>query len=193
MMQVRGNRGRARAPAPRPVQARVTNLNHQLRGTKFTPAPHPRPYTAVPWNSLTVEFEQKVVSAETNEIDVTVNDVRSAIEEKVGSIPKFKVIRAEGWCTANGLSYPTLKAEFFDLVDQDPINPEARSQQSDRGTLNMPAKTGFLWPMTDQKRVLSGPDTAVRLFKVTNGTNNDSGMVLLVRLHVLWKYTGASF
>ena len=192
MMQVRGNRGRARAPAPqRSAQARVTNLNHQLRGTKFSPAPYPRSYTAIPWNSLTVEFEQRVDDT-TQEIEVTVNSVRTKIQEKVGSIPKFKCIRAEGWCTADGLSYPTLKAEFFDLVDQDPINPEARSQQSDRGTLNMPAKTGFLWPMTDQKRVLSSPDTAIKLFKVGSG-GAESGMVLLVRLHVLWKYTGAAF
>jgi len=193
MMQVRGNRGRARAPAPqRNVQARVTNLNHQLRGTKFTPAPYPRSYTAVPWNSLTVEFEQPVTDSGSTELEVTVSEIRTKIQEKVGAIPKFKCIRVESWCTADGLSYPTLKAEFFDLVDQDVINPEARSQQSDRGTLNMPAKIGFLYPMTDQKRVLSSPDTAIKLFKVGTG-GAESGMVLLARVHVLWKYTGASF
>lgn len=192
-MQGKGNRGRARASAPqRNVQARVTNLNHQLRGTKFTPAPYPRSFTAVPWNSLTIEIEQPVVDEGSAELEVTVSRIRTEIQAKVGSIPKFKCTRVESWCTADGLSYPTLKAEFFDLVDQDPINPEARSQQSDRGTLNMPAKIGFLYPMTDQKRVLSGPDTDIKLFKVGTGGATD-GMVLLVRVHVLWKYTGASF
>jgi len=187
-----GNRGRGRAPPPQRAQARITNLNHQLRGTKFTPPPQPRAYTAIPWNSLTLEFSQAVVSAETKELEINVTDVRTAIQEVVGSSPKFKAVRYECWGTANGLSYPTLKAEFFDIVDQDPINPEARSQQSDRGTLNMPAKIGFLPPMTDQKRVLSGTDDAVKLLKVSSG-EIESGMILLLRVHVLWKYVNATF
>jgi len=187
-----GNRGRGRAPPPQRAQARITNLNHQLRGTKFTPPPQPRAYTAIPWNSLTLEFSQAVVSAETKELEINVTDVRTAIQEVVGSSPKFKAVRYECWGTANGLSYPTLKAEFFDIVDQDPINPEARSQQSDRGTLNMPAKIGFLPPMTDQKGVLSGTDDAVKLLKVSSG-EIESGMILLLRVHVLWKYVNATF
>lgn len=193
MQTTRGNRGRGRVQAPqRNVQARVTNLNHQLRGTKFTPPPQPRAYTAIPWNSLTLEFERVVEDSATSELELIVSEVRTAIQAKVGSSPKFKAVRYESWCTADGLSYPTLKAEFFDIVDQDPINPEARSQQSDRGTLNMPAKIGFLPPMTDQKRVLSGTDDAVKLLKISTG-GATTGMVLLLRVHVLWKYVNATF
>lgn len=133
-----------------------------------------------------------VETNEPNEVELLVSEVRAKIQTLVGSSPKFKAVRYESWCTANGLSYPTLKAQFFDIVDQDSINPEARSQQSDRGTLNMPAKIGFLPPMTDQKRVLSGVDDAIKLCKITTG-GATTGMVLLLRVHVLWKYVNATF
>jgi hypothetical protein len=176
----------------RNVQARITNLNSQLRGTKFTPPPQPRSYTAIPWNSLTIEIEQAVEDAASSELVVDANAVSAAIQLVTGSIPKFKVQRYEGWCTATALSYPTLKAEFYDVVDQDPATgvKEPRSQQSDRGTLNMPAKVGFLPPMSDQKRVLSGSTQELCRFS-TGGAL--TGMTLLSRVHVLWVYTNATF
>lgn len=190
---LRGRRGRGAAPGPRRnLQARISNLNNQLRGTKFSPPPFPRLFTVVPWNSLTVEFEQAVTDTASATLEITANSIRSKIQEIVGSSSKFKAIKFEAWCTATGLSYPTLKAEFFDIVEQVVENPEARSQQSDRGTLNMPAKAGFLLPMSDQKRVLSSEDNAYKLCKVSTG-GAETGMVLLVRVHVLWQYYAASF
>jgi hypothetical protein len=194
MNQARGIGGRGRQVVPRQnVQARVTNLNHQLRGSKFIPPPYPRTFTAVPWNSFTCEFEQAVTGASSSELEIDVSAVRQVMQTKVGTGSlKLKVVRYEAWCTADGLSYPTLKASFFDLGDQDTLIPEARSQQSDRGTLNMPAKVGFLPPMTDQKKVLGVNDTDIKLCTVNSG-GAESGMVLLVRVHVLWKYAQASF
>lgn len=172
------------------AQARITNLNHQLRGTKFTPAPQPRAYTAVPWNTLTLEFEQLVTDDTTAALELTVADVSTAIQAIAGSIPKFKVVKYEAWVTATGLSYPSLKAQFFDVVEQVPGSLEPRSQQSDRGTLNMPAKVGFIPPMTDQKRVFQAE--SIRFANFSTG-GADSGMTFLVRVHVLWKYNAASF
>ena len=191
MMQGKGNRGRGNGGAPqRRTQARVSNLNNQLRGTKFVPSPYPRPFTAVPWNSLTVEIEQEAGSG-TSVLNVSVSDIRTKVQEISGSVAKIKVLRAEVWCTANGLSYPSLKTQFYDLEQMDdPTNAEPRSQQSDRGTLNMPAKAGFLWPMNDQKRVLASSENSYKVLDATAGT---TGMVLLVRVHVLWHYTNATF
>jgi hypothetical protein len=195
MMQ--GRRGRGRAVAnQRRTQARVNDLSHQLKGTKYNPTPFPRPFTAVPWNSLTVDFENKVETGE-NQLELTVTAILTRINEKVGSDAKFKVIKAEVWCTASGLSYPTLKTEFYDLSYT--ANPagdsEARSQQADRGTLNAPAKTGFMWPMTDQKQVLTNPEAQYKVLYARTGAEANSGVgtVLYARVHLLWKYTAASF
>jgi len=192
-MQSAGNRGKGRRNGPQQnMMAKVTNLNSQLRGTKFNPPPQPRSYTAIPWNSLTIEIEQPVEDAASAELVISASTVSTAIQAVVGSIPKFKVQRYECWSTANGLSYPTLKAEFYDLSDQAIGALEPRSQQSDRGTLNMPAKVGFLPPMTDQKRVLSSTDAATVLAKFTTG-DAISGQTLLSRVHVLWVYSNATF
>jgi len=192
-MQSAGNKAKGRQNnSQRNMMARVSNLNTQLRGTKFNPPPQPRPFTAIPWNSLTVEIEQPVEDAATAELVLTAASVSTAIQAKVGSIPKFKVQRYECWSTASGLSYPTLKAEFYDLSDQAVGALEPRSQQSDRGTLNMPAKVGFLPPMTDQKRILSSTDGATVLAKFNTG-EAVTGLTLLSRVHVLWVYSNASF
>lgn len=192
-MQNTGVRGARRAQVPaqqQRAQARLTNLNHQLRGTRFTPAPQPRAYTAVPWNSLTLEFEQAVEDDQTDELELTVSTLSTKIQTITGSIPKFKVVKYEAWVTATGLSYPSLKAQFFDVVEQVQGTEEPRSQQSDRGTLNMPAKVGYIPPMTDQKRVFQAESVRFANF-ATGGAQ--TGMTFLVRVHVLWKYNAASF
>ena len=190
-MQGRGKRGGANSVASqRNTQARISNLNNQLRGTKFVPPPVPRPFTAVPWNTLTVEIEQEVTSG-TLALNLSVSDIMTKVQEISGVAVKIKVSRAEVWCTATNLSYPTLKTVFYDL-DQIPAGTpaEPRSQQSDRGTLNMPARSGFLWPMSDQKLVLGADETD---FKVLDASGVGTGSVLLVRVHVVWQYANASF
>lgn len=188
----RGN-GR-RAPASRGnAMVAVRRLQHQLTGFKFTPSEHPKTFVQIPWNSWT--FEQTASTAEgALSLVVTVGDIQTQIRNKCatklaadGNQLLVKVQTACGWVTAASLVYPDLEAVFYELSSVSATNAQSiRSQQRDKGTLNLPAKAGFSYPLGDQKEILGNDDSTT---KVMSALADSPGSIITVRVTVLWQST----
>lgn len=179
----RGTRG-----APNAV-AMVRRLENRVSGHRFTPSPFPTTFVERPWNSWT--FERSAVTSAASEaslISVTdiVNQIRSrcAIAAEGNNI-LIKVQSASAWVTAGGaLIYPDLECVFYELSSASTSDQAIRSQQRDKGTLNMPAKAGYMYPMSDQKEILSADDSNIFIFSAIAG---DTGSIITTRVHLLWQ------
>jgi hypothetical protein len=82
------------------------------------------------------------------------------------------------------LLVPELKAEFFELSGESVTSQRPRSTQRDIGTLNKPAKAGYVYPMQDQREIVAGENVNVRVADVTAVYQ---GMNLTTRVQVLWQ------
>jgi hypothetical protein len=76
-----------------------------------------------------------------------------------------------------------MEVVFFELNPND-ASQQIRYTQRDVGTLNMPAKVGYRYPMNDTKEVLSDADAALN---VVLTTANSSGSQITHRIAVLWR------
>lgn len=168
--------------------AMVRRLEHRVNGYRVVPAPHPTTFVERPWNSWT--FEK---SAQTTEgalsLVTRINDVITQIRSKCaiaesGNNILLKVLSASGWVTAAGLIYPDLQAVFYELSSASTSGQAIRSQQRDKGTLNMPAKAGYVYPMSDQKEILSNDDANTDIFTCIAGAADS---IVTARVHVLWQ------
>jgi hypothetical protein len=164
-----------------------------LTGFKFTPSEHPKTFVQIPWNSWT--FEQTASTAEgALSLVVTVGDIQTQIRNKCatklaadGNQLLVKVQTACGWVTAASLVYPDLEAVFYELSSVSATNAQSiRSQQRDKGTLNLPAKAGFSYPLGDQKEILGNDDSTT---KVMSALADSPGSIITVRVTVLWQST----
>jgi hypothetical protein len=109
-----------------------------------------------------------------------------------GSIA-LKVNSCYCWNTAVGssLAQPSLEGLFWELNTDSGGSYSVRSEQYDHGTLNIPARTGYLWPLTDRKEVHTSANDShvVASFVVPAGTNGNGNVT--VRVQVLWNSAAA--
>jgi hypothetical protein len=100
----------------------------------------------------------------------------------------LKVNSCYAWNTAVGtsLAQPSLEGLFWELNTDSGGSYSVRSEQYDHGTLNIPARTGYLWPLTDRKEVHTSANDShvVASFVVPAGTNGNGNVT--VRVQVLW-------
>lgn len=187
----RGRNGRTiargRRAAPNAV-AMVRRLEHRVSGHRIVPSPHPTTFVERPWNSWT--FERTSVTAASSEAStITVGDIitqirnRCAIAE-AGNQILIKVQSAAAWVTAATLVYPDLEAVFYELSSASTSDQAVRSQQRDKGTLNMPAKAGYVYPMSDQKEILGPEDANTFIF---SAIADNSGSTITARVRLLWQ------
>jgi hypothetical protein len=119
----------------------------------------------------------------------TIGDVADQIRTKcaiaeTGNNILIKVQSASAWVTAAGLIYPDLQAVFYELSSASTSDQSIRSEQRDKGTLNMPAKAGYMYPMSDQKEISGNDDSGTFIFTAIAG---DEGSIITSRVHVLWQ------
>jgi len=191
---MRGNkRNSARRPgAVARLAQKLNQLKVQTNGTQFTPAPNPPGFTEIPWNHWT--FNQTYEDAE--ELTIRVGDIINQIRNRLniapdgitgtGNIIKIRVLDVQGWCAARVQSQaiPDLKMRVFELNPGDVLT--ARITERDTGTLNMPAKLGYKFPVNDSKQILSDADAAIIIAKLSI---SGQGLCTTQRCHVLWKST----
>jgi hypothetical protein len=120
---------------------------------------------------------------------ITVGDLASQIRTKcaiaeTGNQILIKVQTASAWVTAAGLVYPDLQAVFYELSSASSTDQSIRSEQRDKGTLNMPAKAGYMYPMSDQKEILGNDDSGMLIVSAIAG---DAGSIITTRVHLLWQ------
>jgi hypothetical protein len=180
----------------------VRRLQNHLTGQMITPPDHPRTFVQIPWNSWTFERSVLTDQAEQPSLLITVADIQSQIRLKCatkgvseGNQLLIKVQSACGWATAASLIYPDLEATFYELTTPTvkDVNSNLlratqsiRSYQRDKGTLQLPAKAGYSFPLADQKEILGNDDATMRIISCIPG---DKGLILTARVHVLWQST----
>jgi hypothetical protein len=66
----------------------------------------------------------------------------------------LKVQSAAAWNTAVGpnFSQPSVQGLFWELSTDSGGSYSVRSEQYDHGTLNIPARVGYLYPLTDRNK-----------------------------------------
>lgn len=168
---------------------RVANLERRISGLKTTPSPVPPSFVQRPWNSFT--FERTDTSTGSLQlIDITVGDILEQIRGRVGLQPlssetpanvRVKLQSSQVWCTAASLLQPDVEVNFYG-VSSAAAGP--RSTQRDIGTLNMPAKCGYIFPLPDQKELLYN-DQAAEL--VVSAQPVAIGSLVTFRIQVLWQ------
>lgn len=162
-----------------------------MTGHKTVPANNPTAFVQRPWNSWTYEkFETTTGDLQT--VSITVNDITNNIRGRCaisaeGNKLQLKILSSQIWCTASSLTYPDLEAAFFEVQGDTPLTQQIRSLQRDKGTLNMPAKAGYVFPTVDQRDIVGDLGNILNSLKICEGTATESGSNLTFRVQVLWQ------
>ena len=193
----RGNRRalvpRAVPPTEMQLSRRFNALEKRLTGSKTVPAMNPPAFVQLPWNSWTFE-RLDTTTSDFEKVTITVNDI---IEQIRGRLQfkavtdcniRIKVQSAQIWVTASSLVYPDLEASFFELSGESSSTQQPRSSQRDKGTLNLPARCGYMFPSSDRREILSVDDAALL---VMTGTPLTTGSNITLRCQVLWQASAA--
>jgi hypothetical protein len=130
-----------------------------------------------------------VTSTAAEALVIRVSDVISQIRSKCaiaesGNQILIKVQSAMCWVTAAGLIYPDLQAVFYELSSASTSSQSIRSQQRDKGTLNLPARAGYVFPMSDSKEILAGDDGNTT---IVSGIADTPGSIITARVSILWQ------
>ena len=193
-----GNRRRQvqnEAPVPNNAQLarRLRDMERRMTGYKTVPANNPPAFVQLPWNTFTYEKTQTAGQALAAQV-TTVQDILVQIAAKIALATepptvanvRVKVQSAQVWCTvADQLIHPDMEVAFYELSgESSATTQQPRSTQRDLGTLNMPAKCGYTYPIADQREIVADDLT---LLKVVKATAVQAGSVLTTRVHVLWQ------
>lgn len=176
-----------RAEQPRAMRA-IKQLSNAIQGHKVTPSMNPTAFVQRPWNSWT--FERALTTeAEFAETSITAGDVMTQIRSFNGisndSDVLIKVQSAAVWVTASSLIYPDLETGFFELAGESTTSlQQERSLQRDKGTLNVPARCGYAFPLADRKEILGTNQASL---DILTARVTDTGSNLTLRVHVLWQ------
>jgi len=191
---MRGTRPRRRG-AVRPlsnaqVSQRMTALERRLTGHKTVPQNNPPAYVALPWNSFTYEKTQIAGAAGADQV-TTIAEIQVQLFARCGlqgqpnpAKVSVKVQSAQVWGSAGStLMAPEISTKFFELSGESPTSQSIRSQQRDVGTLSMPAKTGYAFPVSDRKEIAGDQPT----LKVVEAVAIYEGMYMTTRVQILWQ------
>jgi len=189
------NGRRNNAPRNGAAAATIQQLSHKLNaqrismyGAKTVPSPVPRPFVQIPWNSWTYESTAPVTDpAVFTDINYgsLIGDIRGRCGIASGTSIRVKVQAAQVWCTTTtALGYPSLEADFFEINGNTTNAASVRSTQTDKGTLNMPAKAGYIYPASDSKDVLNSGDANLVIVRAKGGA---VGTTLTFRVQLLWQ------
>jgi len=184
----RQRNGRARpVPQTAALARRLASQESRMMGTRTRPPLIPKTFVQYPWNSWTYE-SVFTTTDQVSTFSVTVQELTSDLSSKLGldSLDglRLKIQSAQVWCTASSLVYPSLQADFYEINGNQANAASVRSTQIDKGTLNAPARAGYLFPVSDSKDVLNDGDTGLN---VVAGKADTAGSVLTFRVHILWQ------
>jgi hypothetical protein len=104
-----------------------------------------------------------------------------AVAYGMGATPVVRVKRAASWATAsqggNSLDVPALTTGYFELAGHNSsASATIRETFTDKGTLNSPACTGYVFPIVDQKEIFDGSalDDLIMMVSTSDSSRFDS-------------------
>ena len=142
------------APIRKPYirQVRATRPSQKMTN-------NPGPFVNLPWYKFTFEKEL-VTQGDNQDVPVNVGDIldqiRTRLQFDANAIIRIKVQNAKIWVTAgSGLAIPGVVCSFYNTTN-DTATRYPRAQMNDSGTLNMPAKLSYVYPVSDRMVILDG-------------------------------------
>lgn len=187
------NRGRRQNRGPRTnvltqMRTMERRINRRMMGHDFVPSIDPGTFVQRPWNSWTYE-RTDFSESEFQGLSVTVTDIMNQILGK-NKVPEggkvvIKIQKSAIWCTAASLIQPDVECKFYELNEKTVAPQQPRSIQRDVGTLNRPAKCGYVFPVADSKEILYSAEGALL---VTVATPATTGSKVTTRINVLWQF-----
>lgn len=192
-MRGRNNRrGRGRGQGAPVTRQEFTALRHEISGCPVTPQTNPPMYVQRPWNSWTFQRTDETTT-ELEAVSITVGSIIDQIRGRcnintvgpgdIGNQISLRIQAAQVWTTASGLIQPDMECVFFELNPND-ANQQIRYTQRDVGTLNMPARCGYRFPMNDVKEVLSDNNSTLNVVQTSAAA---IGSQVTHRISVLWR------
>lgn len=178
---------RGRGPNNQRLQREIRSLKHDINGHKTTPSVAPHAFVQLPWNSWT--YEATIEATEDFEfINTTVASVCAQIRlrlslESTADI-RIKVQSAQVWCTASSLIFPDLECFFYELNGESNQNI-ARYHGRDKGTLNLPARVGYSYPIVDKREIIRESNSGSKKILTARPTATDSNVT--IRIQLLWQ------
>lgn len=168
------------------INQQIRQLAKRLEGHKCSLSSNPGTFVERPWNSWTYE-RSGTVNTEFLVNSTTILDVLNQVSAK-NSVPveklRIKVQSCGVWAIVSAtLLALDLEVTFYELAGSGTVAQYPRSVQRDKGTLNLPAKCGYVYPMRDTKDIF-GMDSGTR--KIVD-TASLAQTVVTVRIHVLWQ------
>lgn len=165
-------------------------LKNSINGRKTTPSAVPRAFVQIPWNSWTFE-RTNTTNADLVEEFVTINDIATQLRNKIGldttADLRIKIHSAQIWATVSStLLQPDLTCRFYE-INGESSNAPPRCEKRDLGTLNMPAKCGYIYPSTDQREIIRPGDSGSA--RVCSGAAVTQGTAITTRVQILWQQT----
>lgn len=193
IMRGRG-RGRGRVNAgntQRIVNNAIRRNERHDRGQLFSPSLLPPKYAVLPWNSYTYSQTEDVINPATA-ITITTDKIKTRLRNQMGleadAIITMKVERMRVWnisvgsTTANAtFAMPNLNVNYFELANGSATR-SLRQEDRDHGTLNMPAKSGYVWPLGDRNEVLPSTEN-IQLASIYSYP----GTKIVAMVNLLWR------
>lgn len=192
---MRGRNRRGRGAGTRSTMAtrqELLALKREVTGCSIVPQANPPVYIQLPWNSWTFQRTDNT-TAEFEAVTITIGSIIDQIRGRcninttgsgdIGNQISLRIQAAQVWTTASGLILPDMETVFFELNPND-ANQQIRYTQRDIGTLNMPAKVGYRYPMNDTKEVLSDSDSTLNVVQTTAAA---VGSQVTHRISVVWR------
>lgn len=186
---MRGGKRRQQRPN---IRAELNAFKREMVGHTIVPASNPQSYVQRPWNSWTFQ-RTDITTVKFEAVTITVADIIGQIrgrcninpvgEGDIGNNISIRVLSSSVWVTASSLILPDVEVQFYELNPNDAF-AQVRYTQRDVGTLNMPAKVGYKYPLTDTKQVLDSNNDAVN---VVSASAAAAASDVTHRIQVLWR------
>jgi len=171
------------------VKQQISRLDHRMTGRKLVPRADPPAFVQRPWNSWTYN-STSLGTDQGSQLLVETKTIIDQIIKNCGlnntAVVELKVIRAYCWCSATGPGFPSqvLQTLYYEGSVSSAGTTAVRSDQRDVGTLSRPARTGYEWPINEQRNVFIKGGTSTALVTAIALEANSS---LTVRVHCLWR------
>jgi len=190
-MRGRGRgRGRGISNTQRVVNNAIRRNERHDRGQLISPTPYPPKFAVFPWNSYTYSTSFKATTGTT--ISIGTDDLKARLRAALGfkddALLTLKIERARVWCisigdaASNSFAMPNLTVRYLELSSNALGVSSLRQEDRDHGTLNMPAKSGYVWPLRDRCEVFSNSEN-----KNFCLVESYTGVEVVVMVNFLWR------
>lgn len=161
-------------------------LQTKVEGRAYRPPNDPPSYPTRSWVPLTYEVIHTCNADSTGTsiaMGALLDECKARYAVSTSGQVALQVLSAQVWATSQGPDFPLpgLEADFYEIANSPTGSAIARKRTRDNGTLQRPAVAGYIFPLVDQKDVITADDKS-KLVVAATGTYKGTKLVIRVRL-----------